>query len=51
MQRFGVNKSRTVPKEQWEWSDWRTWEIDMAYAVWEHARRGRETTTNLHYGD
>ena len=47
-QRFG--KGRMVPKEEWEWSDWRTYEIDMAYVVWEYSQLGMEVI-ELHYGD
>jgi hypothetical protein len=39
-----------VPKEEWEWSDWRTYEIDMAYVIWEYARIGMEAI-EIHYGD
>jgi hypothetical protein len=49
-QRFGSFKNRVIPKEEWEWSDWRTWEIDMAYVVWKHTRAGRGIT-KIHYGD
>ena len=47
-QRFG--KSRMVPKEDWEWSDWRHYENDLTYTSWKCAQRGKEVH-KLHYGD
>jgi hypothetical protein len=48
-QKFGL-KAKAIPKDEWEWSDWRSYEIDMAYAVWKHAYRGKEII-KIHYGD
>jgi len=41
---------RIVPKEQWEWSDWRVWENDMRQVIWEYLRIDMEVF-EPHYGD